>query len=116
MCSGASSDSMRALLNALEDGLAAIYGTRLKGVYVYGSYALGAQDAESDLDIVVVLEEVERYAAEIDRTGVLVSELSLEYGVSVSRIFVPTREWTDGQSTFLRNVRDEAVPASALLR
>ncbi|KPK75149.1 MAG: hypothetical protein AMS25_18525 [Gemmatimonas sp. SM23_52] len=91
--------------------MALIYGDRLKGVYVYGSYARGEGGAESDLDIVVVLDDVDHYAAEVDRTGELISKLSLGFGVAISRVFVSQRDWASGTSAFLANAREEAVPA-----
>ena len=36
------------LLNELKIGLDRVYGTRLKGLYLYGSYARGEEDEESD--------------------------------------------------------------------
>lgn len=41
--------------------------------------------------MLVVLDRIESYGAEIDRTSVIVSELSLKYGVSVSRVFFSLR-------------------------
>jgi len=104
-------DRLRTLLRELKAGLALIYGDRLKGVYVYGSYARGEGGAESDLDIVVVLDDVDHYAAEVDRTGELISRLSLGFGVAISRVFVSERDWASGTSAFLANAREEAVPA-----
>jgi predicted nucleotidyltransferase len=92
-------------------GLQGIYGERLRGVYLYGSYARGTADAESDLDVLVVLEDFERYGDEVDRTSELVGALSLEHGISVSRVFVREREWREAPTTFLLNVRDEALTA-----
>lgn len=101
----------RALLRKLKEGLQAIYGDRLKGVYAYGSYARGEEDDQSDLDILTVLECVDHYAVEIDRTGPRVSELSLKAGISISRVFVSEREWIAAETPFLASVREEAVPA-----
>ncbi len=76
------------LLSELKSGLAMIYGERLKRVYLYGSYARGDEDKESDFDILVVLEDFERYVREVDRTGQLAADLLLKYGISISQVFV----------------------------
>ena len=103
-------EGVKHLLCEVKDGLAAIYSQRLKAVYLYGSYARGEEDDESDLDILVVLNTVERYGAEIDQTGELISMLSLKHGVSISRVFVTQRDWLEGEAPFLWNARAEAIP------
>ncbi|MBI3323966.1 MAG: nucleotidyltransferase domain-containing protein, partial [Candidatus Omnitrophica bacterium] len=45
------------------------------------------------MDVLVVLDDVEHYGAEVDRTSELTSMLSLQYGVSISKVFVREREW-----------------------
>jgi predicted nucleotidyltransferase len=89
-----------------------VYGPRLRGVYIFGSYARGtAAPAESDLDILIVLDEIPRYGAEIEWTGELASRVSLAYDVTVSRVFVSEHDWNNRQSPFLDNVREEALLA-----
>lgn len=105
------SADIKKLVNEFRAGLETIYGPRLRGVYLFGSYARGDQDAESDVDVLVVLDEIESYASEIDRAGGLGAELSLKHGVSVSKVFVTERDWAERKSPFLVNVREEAVPA-----
>lgn len=99
-----------ALLAELRRGLEETFGERIKGLYLYGSYARGEADPESDVDILIVLDQVSRYGAELDRSSRLVSDLSLKYGVSVSRVILSQDDWTNRQSPFMRNVREEAIP------
>lgn len=74
----------------------------MRGAYLYGSYARGDCDAESDLDVLIVLDDFQAYGAEVDRTADLASVLSLEYGVSISIVFVREREWQNGRQTASR--------------
>ena len=104
-------ERIRWLFGDLKAGLAGLYGPRLKEVLLYGSYARGEQDGESDADVLIVLDKPERYGDEVDRTSLLISEVSLKYGVAISRTFVAERDWAIHGSSFLANVREEAIPA-----
>lgn len=101
--------NLQSLLTEIKSGLGTIYGQRLKEVYIFGSYVRGEADEESDLDILVVLEDFEHYADEVDRTGHLIAELSLKSGVSISQVFIKEQQWLHGETSFLLNVRDEAI-------
>ncbi len=102
---------IKSLLKEMHVGLGAIYGKRLRGVYLYGSYARSEADRNSDIDLLIVLGRIGHYAAEVDRTGELCAKLSLEYDVSVSRVFVSARDWKERETPFLENVREDAVIA-----
>ena len=104
-------DRLPELLHGFRVGLEELYGPRLRGTYLYGSYARGEADEESDVDVLVVLDRIEGYGAEIERTSELASRLSLHYDVSVSRAFVTEGDWRSSRTTFLRSVREEARPA-----
>ena len=98
------------LLAKLCRGLERLYGERL-AVYLFGSFACAEATPESDVDILIVLDEVMDYGQEIEHTGHLISELSLEYEVSISRVFVSSSAWRHRDSPFLSKVREQARAA-----
>ena len=102
---------LKELLVELKAGLKSIYGHRLKGLYLYGSYARGEPEEYSDIDVLIALDQIPHYAAEIDRTGYLASDLSLKYGSTVSRFFVTEQDWKTKDTSFFLNVREDAVAA-----
>ena len=97
------------LLKDLKEALYQIYGDNLSGVYLYGSYADGEEDAESDLDVAIILKDFDDYWEEVQRTGPVISELSLEYGVSISPVRVREAAWVQEDSPFLNTVRKECM-------
>jgi len=99
------------ILKGLKIGLHDIYGDQLKGLYLYGSYSRNDADNESDIDILIILDKIESYSCEIGRTSKLVSELSLKYDKTISRVFVPQRDWAEKVTPFLLNTRKEAITA-----
>jgi predicted nucleotidyltransferase len=99
------------LLKTLKTGLVCIYGERLKGLYLYGSYARGEQHPDSDVDVMIVLDTYESCGREVDRTGELVSNLSLDYGISISRVIMTEKQWKASNTPLLRNIRMDGIPA-----
>ncbi len=102
--------NVKRLLAELKKGLEKLYGNRLKGLILYGSYARGDQREGSDLDILVILNDFERAPIELDRTSDLFCDLSLEYEITVSLMFMREKDWLTADKPLLRNVRVEGVP------
>ncbi len=102
------SDVVRRLVNGLGPG------TEVVRVYAYGSRVRGDAHPESDLDLLVELQEVTRTARRqiLDRAW----EVSLEEGYVVSVIVVSRESFERGPlsvSAFARNIRREGVEIAA---
>ena len=102
--------SIQKILKELKQGLVKLYGERLKGLYLYGSYARGDYREGSDLDVLVVLNDFERAPIELNRTDDLIGDLSLKYLITVSPLFMREKDWISADKPLLRNVRVEGVP------
>lgn len=105
------SDELKKLLAELKKGLTGLYGNRLKGVYLFGSYARGDYRDGSDVDVMIVLDDYLSYWQELVNSGELVSNLSLQYGISISRVLIRQQEWSNDDTPLLRNVRAEGILA-----
>ncbi len=103
------SPQIKKLLKELKAGLIRVYGGQLDAVYLYGSYARGDNKDGSDLDVLVVLSDFQRRAAEIRRISQLIGDLSLDFEITVSPLFMRESEWETNKFPLLRNVKKEGV-------
>lgn len=97
------SSRIKKLFKELKTGLTRIYGERLDAVYLYGSYARGDNRDGSDLDVLVVLNDFQRRAAEVRRISNLIGDISLDFEITVSPLFMCESEWKADKFPLLRN-------------
>jgi len=102
---------IKKLMKELKDGLAEIYGDKLKAVYLYGSYAREDYRQGSDVDMMILLKNYRDYWKEYHRSSDYVSDISLKYDVTVSYILIKEIQWQKADKPVLRNIRREGVPA-----
>ncbi|MBM3333824.1 nucleotidyltransferase domain-containing protein [Candidatus Sumerlaeota bacterium] len=93
----------------VREELERIYGERLREVYLFGSWARGEGDEDSDVDIAVVLDQVPDYLAEIERTSELFCDLGLEADVLVSSVFISEDDFREGRYALHRAIQREGV-------
>jgi UTP:GlnB (protein PII) uridylyltransferase len=60
---------IEAIVHEAATALRDLYGDRLRQVLLYGSYARGEADEESDIDLLVVLTDMRSPFAEIEHMG-----------------------------------------------
>jgi hypothetical protein len=75
--------------------LRALYGERLRGVMLFGSWARGDAHPESDVDLLVVLDRVESPWKELRRMDYLLWRHSFEHDTVISAIPVAEAELRD---------------------
>jgi len=90
--------------------LEALYGPRLRGIVLYGSAARGDDQAESDIDLLVLLDGPVDVADEIYRIWDVLYPVQLESDRLISVMPADERNYRDGAYSLYRNVQAEGVP------
>jgi predicted nucleotidyltransferase len=103
------SEALRAVLGELQVLLRGLYEERLAALILYGSQARQSADADSDIDVMVVLNGTVDPGREIGRTGAPIAALSLKYDVVLSCLFVSSERFQNEHSPLLLNVRAEGI-------
>lgn len=89
-----------------------LFGDALKEVVLYGSYARGDFDEDSDIDVAGIVdcprEDLQRSYREL---GKLSSELSLAYGITVSPTAIPLSDYLKYGAVlpYYRHIQEEGV-------
>ncbi|MEA3365229.1 MAG: nucleotidyltransferase domain-containing protein [Candidatus Hydrogenedentes bacterium] len=97
------------LLRVCKQKLSAHYEEQLQGVVLYGSAARGEASAESDVDLLVLLEKPVDYFEELEILIDLLFEPQLEFGVHISARPADTADFEAGIIQLYRNARQEGV-------
>ena len=97
------------IVREFRDQVAATYGGRLRGVYLYGSYARGDASEDSDIDVAVVLKGPVNRRQESRRMSELISSLSLRENCVLMPFFLSEEEYRAGPYAVFRNIVAEGV-------
>ena len=91
-------------------GLRKLYGPRLRSVILYGSKARGDGGAESDIDLLAVIDGLTRRFQERRRINEVIVPIDLKYGMLISVLPVEADFYEAVKvHPFYRNVRAEGI-------
>lgn len=100
------------LLNDFAENSKRLFGEKLNDIILFGSYARGDYDAESDVDIIMIADISEDELYNYKRSVAdYTADLSLEYDVLVSPIIEPLARYQKYKDIipFLNNIQKEGV-------
>ena len=85
------------------------YGERLSKVILYGSYARGEQNDESDIDFMIILNESKLKPEKVGIVGQLITEMKEQFNVLISIFPVTIDRYMSSDRLFYKNVRREGI-------
>lgn len=100
---------VRKVLEETRKALEKIYSNRLKKMILFGSYARGDFVEGSDIDIVLLLEQIDNIPDEWDRYFPIISKISLEYDTVVSIVPFDYQEFQEKRTPLILNVNKEGI-------
>lgn len=99
-------DVVRARIRAL---LEEVFGSRLRGVVLYGSEARGTADPDSDADLLVLLSGPVVLGKDLRTIIEALYPLQLELERPLHALPVDAKAYADGEFSLYRNARKEGV-------
>ncbi|MCY2927397.1 MAG: nucleotidyltransferase domain-containing protein [Planctomycetota bacterium] len=99
------------ILAAIKSRLVRAYGQRLRGVVLYGSEARGQAGPDSDVDVLVLLDDPVDGGRDLETNLEALYPLSLELGRRISAKPVSAREYQTVDCPLYRAAHREGIAA-----
>lgn len=103
-------DNLTTVLHKLRREFTRLWEGRLSAVYLYGSQARGDFHPDSDVDILVVLQDDFDYFETLHSADAVVSRLSLEYDIVITLTLASEEQLQNSKLSLFKNVRKEGIP------
>ena len=104
-------ERIQSLINQIKAHLTKMYGERIKKVILYGSYVRGEATRDSDVDILVLVDQSLNPFEVRESISDLLFDILLEEGELISVIAVPEDLFENYNSPFMLNVKKEGLVA-----
>ena len=108
------STDIQSVIEGIVRALKSKYGDQLSSIYVFGSFARGDADKDSDLDLLIVFSEIDEFWRIQKEVNELIYNNTFTKGISlvVATTIISESEFLTGQSPLLINVRKEGIKAA----
>jgi len=101
--------TQKQLLHEIKTRLRGAHGERLRGVVLYGSEARGEAGTDSDIDLLVLLDDVVNYGQDLETNLQALYPLALEIGRPISAKPVPVGEYEAVDCPLYREAHREGI-------
>jgi uncharacterized protein len=97
------------VLSLLRTKLEQQYQERLDRIVLFGSQARGEATEDSDIDVLIVLDDPVNASVEIQQTSEMSASLCLEHNILISRLFMGRSRFETENTPLLQNIRREGI-------
>jgi predicted nucleotidyltransferase len=101
--------NIKLILGEVKKKLKEIYGNNLKDIILHGSYARGDFTEGSDIDIIILLENMEDFSTEYEKFSNPIWELDLKYDTVISIISFKKEEYETRRLPLILNAKREGI-------
>lgn len=105
-------NELNLILRTITQAYQSVYGDKIVKIVLYGSYARGDHQNDSDIDIAAIVQgERELLQRGLKTVWDISAELELEYGTIVSPTVIPFAEFEQYKNDlpYYRNIENEGV-------
>jgi predicted nucleotidyltransferase len=100
---------VKQLVNQIKKHLIKEYGGKIKQIIIYGSYVRGEATKDSDIDVLVVIDDSLNPFEVMKNLDDIIFDILLEKKELISVIPVPETIFKDYKSPFILNVKEEGM-------
>jgi len=101
--------NLKDILEDFKKEILNLYGNKLKKIILYGSYARGEENEDSDIDLAIVIKGEIRPFKELDRMSEITYDIELKYDILLSLYPISEEHYQNLSTPFLLNIRKEGV-------
>ena len=101
---------IKPILDEAKERLQRIYGERLKGLILYGSYARGDATEGSDIDLILLLEDMSNPISELEKFSGEIHQLDFLYDTVISIIPIEEGQYRTRRLPIILNAKREGIP------